>query len=259
LRLHRILFTYLTARMQFFRELLDRNLFDDDGSMNGYRDENRWGGAFYLGQQIARLGQVQVGIRVEQIESIDYPANTSAKFDLRTLHFESEVESFDRYPFPNRGKKHRFDIRFAGKLLGGEVEYSRFFTTLEAYYPLGKYLNYHFTGSVGLSRRGLPPSEKFYARGFGSFYGFRSSELTGEKMILFNQELRLNLPYRFYVTGRFDLGDLYTSAADIKPEEFRTGFGVSLALDLPIGPFEFGYGGGASPKDRVYFTAGFRF
>lgn len=259
LRLDRIFSTYLTARLQVFRELLDRNLFDARGTVNGYRDEDRWGGAFYLGQQIARLGQVQVGLTVEQIETADHLEKTSSKFDLRTLHFQSEVESFDRYPFPNRGKKHRFDLRFAGKLLGGEVEYSRFFTSIEAYYPVGRYVNYHFVASVGLSRRGLPSSEKFYAGGFGSFAGFRTSELSGEKMILVNQELRLNLPYRFYLTGRFDLGDLYTSADDIKPEKFRTGIGVSLALDLPIGPFEFGYGGGDSPKDRVYFSAGFRF
>lgn len=259
LRLDRIFSTYLTARLQVFRELLDRDLFDAQGTVDGYRDEDRWGGAFYLGQQIARLGQMQVGLRVEQVETVDHLEKTSSKFDVRTLHFQSEVESFDRYPFPNRGKKHRFDLRFAGKLLGGEVEYSRFFTSIEAYYPLGKYVNYHFVASVGLSRRGLPPSEKFYAGGLGSFAGFRTSELSGEKIILVNQELRLNLPYRFYLTGRCDLGDLYANADDIKPEKFRTGYGVSLALDLPIGPFEFGYGGGDSPKDRVYFSAGFRF
>jgi NTE family protein len=259
LRLNRIFFTYLTARLQFYRELLDRNLFNLDGEVQGYRDEDRWGGAFYLGQQIARLGQVQVGLRAEQIETIDHFEATSALLNLRTLHFESEIESFDRYPFPSRGKKHRFDIRFAGKFLGGEVEYNRFFTSVEAYYPLGEYLNYHVTASLGLSRRGLPPSEKFHAGGLNSFAGFRTSELSGEKLILLNQELRVNLPYRLYLTGRFDLGDLYTSADDIKPEEFRTGFGVALALDLPIGPFEFGYGGGDSPKDRVYFSAGFRF
>jgi outer membrane protein assembly factor BamA len=239
--------------------LLDRDLFDTVGKVNGYRDEDRWGGAFYLGQQIARLGQVRLGLKVERIETVDHLKKTSSLLNLRTLHFESEVESFDRYPFPNRGKKHSLDLRFAGKLLGGEVEYSRFFTSIEVYYPLGEYLNYHLVASVGLSRRGLPPSEKFYAGGLGSFAGFRTSELSGEKLVLFNQELRLNLPYRFYLTGRFDLGDLYAGSDDIKPEEFRSGIGVSLALDLPIGPFEFGYGGGDSPKDRVYFSAGFRF
>ncbi|MEW5796263.1 MAG: patatin-like phospholipase family protein [Candidatus Zixiibacteriota bacterium] len=259
LRLDRIFFTYLTARLGFFYNLLDRDLFDSQGDVNGYRDEDRWGGAFYLGQQIARLGQVQAGLRVEEIKTADHRFNTVGQLSLRTLHFESEVESFDRYPFPNSGSKHRFDLRFAGKLLGGDVEFTRFNTSLEAYYTLTSWLNYHPKISMGLSRRGLPPSEKFYLGGLGSFSGYRVNELSGEKMFLLNQELRFKLPFRFYLTGRFDFGDIQAGAEDIKPEEFRQGFGVSLSFDSPIGPFEFGFGGGDSPKDQYYFSAGFRF
>jgi len=259
LRLNRIFFTYLTARLQLFYDLLDRNLFAEDGAVNGYRGENRWGGAFYVGQQIARLGQVTAGLRLEEVELEDHRDHTSDRFGLRTLHLESVVESFDRYPFPTRGKKHRFDLRFAGRLLGGEIEFSRFFTSIEAYYPLGPYLNYHPRLSVGLSRRGLPPSEKFYAGGSDSFAGYRVNELAGDKVFLLNQELRLKLPARFYLTGRFDLGDVYAGTEEIKPGQFRHGFGGALIFDSPIGPFELGFGGGDSPRDRVYFNAGLSF
>jgi outer membrane protein assembly factor BamA len=202
---------------------------------------------------------VQAGLRVERVEIVDHLNHTSQRLNLRTLHFLSEVESFDRYPFTTSGKKHRFDVLFAGKLFGGEVEYGKFSTSIEAYYPLGQYLNYHPRVAVGLSRRGLPPSEKFYLGGFDSFAGYRESELSGEKMFVLNQELRLKLPFRFYLTGQLDYGDIYASADDIKPEKFRTGFGATLSFDSPLGPFEFGYGGGTSKKDRVYFSAGFRF
>ena len=245
--------------MSFFGELLDRNLFDLDGNVNGFRDEDRWGGSFYLGQQISRLGQVQAGLRVERVEIVDHLNHTSEKLDLRTLHFLSEVETFDRHPFPNTGKKHRFDVQFGGKLFGGEVEYSKFSTSIEAYYPLGNYFNYHPRVAVGICRRGLPPSEKFYMGGMDSFAGYRESELSGEKMFVLNQELRLKLPLRFYLTGRLDYGDIYVTADDIKPEKFRSGFGVTLSFDSPLGPFDFGYGGGTSKKERVYFSAGLRF
>jgi len=259
LRLDRIFFTYLTARLQMSCDLLERNLFNMDGEVEGYRDENRWGGSFYLGQQIARLGQVQAGLRIEEIETIDHREGTSRRFGLRTLHFESEIESFDRFPFPTSGGKHRFDLRFAGKVLGGEVEYSRFFTSLEAYYPLGPFLNYHPKVSIGLSRRGLPPSEKFYLGGLDSFSGYRTNELSGEKVFVLNQKLRLKLPFRFYLSGRFDYGDIYASAEDIKPSKFRRGYGVVLSFDSPIGPFQLGYGAGDAPRERVYFSAGFSF
>ncbi|MCP4570155.1 MAG: BamA/TamA family outer membrane protein, partial [FCB group bacterium] len=198
-------------------------------------------------------------VRIERVDLFDHEVGTSDRFDLRTLHLESTVESFDRYPFPTTGNKHRFDLRFAGKLFGGEIEYTRFFTSLEAYYPLGQYLNYHPKLSVGLSRRGLPPSEKFYAGGCRSLAGYRINELSGDKMFMFNQELRLKLPARFYLTGHIDFGDLYAGADDIKIRQLRRGFGVSLAFDSPLGPVVIGYGGGDSPKDRVYFSAGFGF
>lgn len=259
LRLDRIFFTYLTARVNFFYDRLDRRLFDDRGDVVGFRDEDRWGGAFYVGQQIARLGQVKAGLRLEQVELFDHETGSSDRFGLRTLHLESVVESFDRYPFPTTGKKHRFDLRFAGKLFGGEIEYSRFFTSMEGYYPLTSYLNFHPKLSIGLSRRGLPSSEKFYAGGDGSFAGYRISELSGDKIFLFNHELRLKLPARFYLIGHLDLGDVYAGADDIKSSEFRHGFGATLAFDSPIGPAMIGYGGGDSPKDRLYFSAGFSF
>ena len=259
LRLDRIFLTYLTARLRIFYDGLDRKLFDGNGDVVGFRDEDRWGGAFYVGQQIARLGQVRVGVSIEHVELFDHEAGVSDKFGLRTLHLESVIESFDRYPFPMTGKKHRFDLRFAGKLFGGEVEYSRFFTSLEAYYPLISFLNYHPKLSIGLSRRGLPPSEKFYAGGNGSFAGYRINELSGDKIFLFNQELRLKILSHFYLTGHVDYGDVYAGADDIKPGQFRHGFGVSLAFDSPAGPVVIGYGGGDSPRDRLYFSAGLSF
>jgi NTE family protein len=259
LRLDRIFFTYLTARLKFFYDRLDRRLFDNHGDVAGYRDEDRWGGAFYLGQQIARLGQVRAGVRIEKVELFDHEVSSADRFELRTLHLESTVESFDRYPFPTTGKRHQFDLRFAGKLFGGEVEYSRFFTLIEGYYPLTSWLNYHPRLSIGLSRRGLPASEKFYAGGNGSFAGYRINELSGDKLFLINQELRLKLPARFYLTGHIDYGDLYAGTDDIKPGQFRNGFGVSLSFDSPVGPIMIGFGGGDSPKDRIYFSAGMRF
>ena len=258
-RVDRIFFTHLTASLRFFYNLRDRKLYNSEGDAIGHRDEDRWGGSFYLGQQLGRLGEAKMGLVVEELDLYDHVRETSDRFGLRTINFESMLETFDRYPFPNHGSRHHAELRFAGKLLGGEVEYTRFSLSLEAYYPLGKYLNYHPHFFVGLSRRGLPSSERFYVGGQHSFAGYRSDELAGDKAVVFNQELRVKLPYRNYLIGRWDLGDVYASADDIKPGKLKHGLGIALAVDTPIGPFEIGYGGGYSPKDRLYFSAGFEF
>jgi NTE family protein len=259
LSMERIFFTYFTADIGFHYTLLDRNLFDQNGTVNGYRDEDRYGASLQIGQQLGRLGQVTAGLNFEHVELKDHLNDTRQEFELRTFSFRSTIESFDDYPFPTRGKKHLFDITFAGKLFGSEIDYSRFFASIEGYYPLTDFLNYHPRVAIGLSRRGLPASEKFYVGGLHSFAGYRVNELSGDKMFLINQQLRLKLPFWFYLTGFVDIGDVYGTTDDIKFSGLQQGFGASIAFDSPIGPFEFGYGTGDSPKDRWYFSAGFAF
>jgi len=259
LRVDRIFNTYFTAQAGLRYALLDRNTFDTNGVVNGYRDEDRWGGSFELGQQLSRLGHINIGVNIEHVRLRDNRRSTEDEFELRTFNFRSTVESFDRFPFPQRGKKHQFDLVFAGKVFGGEVEYSRFAASMEVFYPVGSFICYHPKASIGMSRRGLPQSEKFYVGGLHSFAGFRTNELAGEKMFLINQELRLKLPLWCYLSGYMDFGDVYGATEDIKFESMRHGFGVSLAVDSPFGPFELGYGGGDSPKDRWYFSAGLAF
>ena len=259
LRMDRIFNTYFTAQAGLRYALLDRNTFDTNGVVNGYRDEDRWGGSFELGQQLSRLGHINIGLNIEHVRIRDHLRSTEDEFELRTFNFRSTVESFDRFPFPQRGKKHQFDLAFAGKVFGGEVEYSRFAANMEVFYPVGSFICYHPKASIGMSRRGLPESEKFYVGGLHSFAGFRVNELAGEKMFLINQELRLKLPLWCYLSGYMDFGDIYGTTEDIKFETMRHGFAVSLAVDSPFGPFELGYGGGDSPKDRWYFSAGLAF
>ncbi len=258
-RIDRIFLSYLTASLRIHYSALDRDLYDEDGHTDNIREEDRWGAGFVLGQQIARLGSVSAGITIEEVQLQDKRAGTDDLLGLRTLHFESRVETLDRADFPTEGENHEAELRFAGKLIGGDVEFTRFHLSLESYYPLSKYVTWHPHVSLGLSRRGLPPSEKFYVGGMYSFNGFRTSELSGDKYFLLNQELRFKLPFWLYLSARFDVGDVYGSSEDIKLAKLRQGFGISAALDSPIGPIELGWGGGDSPKDNVYFHAGFRF
>ncbi len=258
-RLERLFFTYLTTKVRLGYESLDRDLFLPDGTTDGSRFEDRWRLAFEFGQHIARLGAVTAGISLEEIQLEDTRKETFQKFGLRTLYLQSLVENLDQATLPNSGNKTSVELRLAGKLIGGEVEYTRLLGSIEFYHPISKYVNLHPRFSIGWSRRGLPSSEKFYLGGMHSFAGFRINELSGDKFLLFNQELRVNLPLNFYLYGRWDLGEVYTTTEEIKIRNLRHGFGTALAFGSPIGPIELGFGGGDSPKDRFYFRAGFRF
>lgn len=255
----RLFFTYLTARLRLFHEQIDRRIYGVDGGEIGQRDEKTTGGLVTFGQQIARLGTVSTSLRAERVKYRDSRFDEDVRFDLRSVLFESQLENFDRVPFPHAGHKHVLRVQFAGKYLGGDIEYTKFFSSIESYLPLGNTVNYHPRLALGLSRRGLPPSEQFYLGGTHSLIGYRTHELGGDKMFQFNQELRLKLPLRLYLTAIYDIGEVYVSGDQIKLRNLQHGVGGSLALDTPIGPFEIGYGYVDRDHDRWYFNAGFDF
>jgi NTE family protein len=255
----RILSTYLLAKFQVYHNRLNRNVFNTDGHEIDEIDENRTGLDIKFGQQISRFGTVSASLIVQEVEYEFDTAQVREKFGLRALKFESLVETFDRVPFPESGKKHLFELQLSGKFIGGEVEYTMFYSSIEAYWKLGGPFNYHPKLAIGLSRSGLPESEKFYLGGMRSFAGLRTDQLSGDKIMTMSHELRCKLPLRLYLLLRYDIGEVYTSADDIRLSGLRHGFGVTAALDSPIGPVEFGYGVADEGLERYYINIGLAF
>ncbi|MFQ5452945.1 MAG: outer membrane protein assembly factor, partial [Candidatus Zixiibacteriota bacterium] len=259
IKTNRIFSTYLTSRVIFYHRRLNRQLYFNEETQIGRRKEIKTGFDIIVGQQIARLGTVSAGLIMEEVE-YKYPLPISDdKFGLRIVKLESLVENFDRVPFPSTGNKHLFQLKLVGKLLGGDVEFNKFITSHEAYFPLSKYLNYHPKLAIGVSSAGLPSSEQFYLGGIHSFVGFQRYQLSGDKMIIFSNEIRLNLPFYLYLTGRYDMGEVYNGTDQIKLRNLRHGVGVSLAIDSPIGPFEFVYGVVANNPSQFYLNIGLDF
>jgi NTE family protein len=253
--------TYFTYRLGAYYGILNRKLYDSKGHSNNSIREERLGVEFMLGQQIFRLGTVTGSIRWEDIKNKYRPAGTGNQQRLRTLTMRSLVETIDRNYFPNSGKKHLFFIEYAADILGGKARYTKIFSSIESYFHLGDRLNFHPKIAVGWidSEYPIPISEKFFLGGAYSFSGYKTDELMGDKMFLGNLELRFRLPYRFYLTGKYDIGEVYASADQIKLRNLRTGFGISLGFDSPVGPLDFMYGKARDRIDRYYLNMGLRF
>ncbi len=258
-RLHRIFLTYITARSRVFHHSLERIMFANNGDESGRNRETRTGFLFGIGQQISRLGTLSSDLIFENVKIKQIETEAISEFSLRSLHFESLVETFDNFQFPDHGKRILFELNLAGKIFSGDVEYVKFYSSLESYFPLGNYFHYHPKISIGISRTGLPSSEKFYIGGHNSLVGYRTDQLTGDKMILINQELRVKLPLNLYLRLKYDFGNTYESTDQIKLKDLRWGYGAAIALKSPIGPIELGYGRGDNNENRVYFNAGLSF
>ncbi|HEX2897315.1 MAG TPA: BamA/TamA family outer membrane protein, partial [candidate division Zixibacteria bacterium] len=259
LKMDRIWFSYLTAKINIYYQILDRFIYDGEGKEIDLRKERRTGFEFSLGQQVKRFGTVRGAFISERVKSRYDRTTVGEEFSQRILHLESIIETFDRLSFPNTGKKFQSEIRFAGEYLGGDFEYTRFFSSLEGYFPIGKYINFHPKASLGLSGSVLPVSEQFYIGGAKSFSGYRANEYGGDKVILLNNELRFRLPLNLYLIGRYDVGQVYVHTEDIKLENVRNGWGAFAAFKSPIGPLEIGYGAADSDNDRFYVNIGLSF
>ena len=256
---NRIFSTYLTSKISIFHYFLKRQLYTTDNNENGYRKEKKTGMDIILGQQIARLGTLSAGFTFEKVNCDNTNTNAKQSFGLRIFKIESLVENFNRIRFPTTGEKHLVQLQLAGKYFGGDVEYTKFFSSLETYLPINKYINYHPKIAVGISRSGLPPSEKFYLGGIHSFAGFRTDQLAGDKMFILTNEIRFKLPLRLYFSARHDMGEVYKGADQIKLRNLRHAVGVYLSLDSPLGPIEFGYGIANKHTDHFYLNIGLAF
>jgi outer membrane protein assembly factor BamA len=259
---HRLFFTYLTAQIEAGYTRIDRRTYNDVDEWDGERKEENWYARFGMGQQVARLGTVSGAILFEELTFTDRATEAKEEIGLRSLVFRSELESFDKVPFPRTGNMYLIELKITGAAFGGESDFTRVFTSLEIYLPLIWRFNYHPKISLGASRTGLPESEKFYVGGSKSLAGYRVNQLSGDKVFLLNQEFRFDLPLNLYFTARWDVGDIYAHTDQIKLENMRSGLGAGMAWNSPIGPFEVAYGRvdhQGRVNDHVYVNVGFIF
>jgi NTE family protein len=259
LKMDRIWFTYLTARINGYHNRVNKSIYDAEGKEIDVRKERRTGFEMSLGQQVKRFGTVRGAFTMERVRNRYQENPGELDFNQRIFSLESIIETFDSPPFPNTGKKLFTEFRYAEEFLGGDIQYTRFFASVEGYFPFGKYFNFHPRVSLGLSGSELPVSEQFFIGGAGSFSGYRSFEYAGDKVILLNNELRLKLPFNLYALGRYDVGEVYVHTEQIKLRNLRHGWGAFMAYDSPIGPFELGYGVADSDNDRFYVNIGLKF
>lgn len=252
--------TLLTGRTRFYFSRLRRRLFQSDGAPDGYRVEDRLGWSIMAGQQISRLGTINFRYRLEDIKTELTKTGLIEDHVLSTFAIQSTVETYNKFPYPDYGHRQDVAIEFSGRWLGGTFEeYTKVSGSIGAYWPIGNYINLHPQFSVGISTADLPDIEKFRIGGMYNFSGFRTEQLAGDKFFVSNFQLRIKLPYRFYIIGNFDYGNIYDDFENIKIKDFRRGWGAAISLDSPIGPCEFGYGKAGDTPYRLYLNIGLRF
>ncbi len=258
LKADRIFETYLTYHLKLYHNRLKRDRYVDNKSI-GVDRERRTGAHLTFGQQIARFGTLTAEARAEQVR-VDLPGQAGVMHrNIRSLIFRSRVDNMDEYPFPDHGIAAHMYVELASDILGGEDRFNKAYFELRAQVPLSSRLGLQPEFALGLSDANLPRFEKFFIGGNRTLYGYRFEALEGDNVFRGNLGLRVELPFRFYLTGRYDVGDVWTSIEELNFENLRHAFGFGLDYDSPFGPISVSYGRAENKYDRVYIDVGYNF
>ena len=254
----RIFKTYLTYKLNLYWQREERRIYSEHKRVDSF-EEKRMGGLFSFGQQIARLGKASLEGRIEKINTEFESTQLKENYQVTSLIFRSVVDNLDKLPFPDEGKYHYLYAELSGKVFGGDLNYRKFFSSLESYFPLGSKLNFHPKIAIALSDGDLPLAEKFTLGGFGTLGGFYDQELKGDKLLLVNLGLRYKFYKRWYFTLRYDSGNTWPNLESIKLKNLKNSILSILSVSTPIGPIELAYGRAEKKIDKFYFRMGLEF
>jgi NTE family protein len=257
LKADRIFKTYLTYRLTFGHHMFKRNFYVDH-KYDRHLQEETTSLEFEIGQQFPRLGKLSAVLNLARHFYYDNPS-ASRRTDKRqtSLAIRSLVDTFNSLPVPETGKLHYFELEFANEIFGGEMVYTKFYTSIEAYYPLIGGLNFHPRGELGFFNRTPPYFKLFALGGRNSFYGLHEHERSGEKIFNGSLELRQRLKDFLYLAARYDFGEVWDKLQSIRFDQLHHGFGGSLILKTLFGPVGIAYGRTTEGLGAVYFYAGY--
>jgi NTE family protein len=258
LKADRIFETYFTYALSLFHERLKRDVYVDNQSV-GLDRERETGGRLAFGQQIARLGTLTAEATAKKMRVEMAGTGELVHQNIRSLTIRSRLDNMDRSVFPTKGVASHMYLEFAYDVLGGDIRYKKAYFDWRAQIPLPSHFGFMPAFAIGGSDVELPRWEKYFLGGNRNFYGFHHDALEGDKMFVANIGLEYRLPYRFYLRGRYDFGNVWTTLEEIAFRNLRHAVGGELSYDSPLGPISLSYGRAENTFDRFYLNVGFEF
>lgn len=212
-----------------------------------YRTIN-YGTSFLFGTQLQRYGTFYVQGTAENQETKNKTNNESKKFNANVLKlkFGGIIDTENKLPFPGNGILLDFYYETAKNLNDGNLSYTKVFISYDHYLPVSRsgVLKPRFI--FGFADKTTPVGEQFSMGGGKLFYGMSENELVGRQILLTSLEYRYLFPYKLffdtYLSVRYDLGNVWENAVDIRFKDLRHGIGLSTGFDTPVGEASFAVG-----------------
>lgn len=205
---------------------------------------------------------VEYNVEDFEIENVEtqYTSVTEGDFFTSSIKPYISYDSRNHYFLPTEGVFSKISAQYAGELLGGDIDYTRYVAEGGFWIPLfwkftgafhveGGYLDDRTNGQIDIDW------ERFYLGGINSVRGFDKYDINtrepgqsilrgGEKYVQFNAELIFPLQEEQGVVGVlfYDRGDVYRTSESIDLAKQYSSAGFELRWNSPMGPIRLAYG-----------------
>jgi len=259
--------------VSFGFDLYRRTHTRDTDSGYGY-DEAVTGGDLRLGKELSEYLRADLTYRLDQIEisntTSDAGPDLLNEVGTNVISVISPSLTFDsRDNVFNARKGNLFTAAFDFAGLGGDKSYLKFFGRASHYFPMPRGAVLELRGRLGLAEPygntdKIPIYERFFAGGAYTIRGYEERKvgpvdtnpehdpLGGASMAVGNIEYTYPLFSFLKVAAFYDVGNVWETAGDIFSNKnangvansggFKSGFGIGLRINTPIGPIMLDYG-----------------
>ena len=236
-----------------------------------YYDKEALGVNLKLGYRLFEYAGIGIQYNIEDFEISNvqtaYTNMTSGSFLTSSIKPYIKYDSRDDFFLPTEGSRHKFSIEYAGELLGGDIDYTKYLVETGVYFPLF----WKFTGGLHAEAGYLDDRTSdainidyvtFYLGGIKSIRGFDKYDINGnrtgdikdrggEKYVQFNAEVTFPFTKKYKVAGVFfyDRGDVYRKSENIDLANQYSSIGTGVRWNSPVGPLRLEYGWVLEGKD----------
>lgn len=238
----------------------ERKIEDAGAPGDGYWNytQSRRGGNVTLGRPLDLNTRASLTLKIEDTRNVTDEQNWTPPEggSTRSLTLSLRNDTRDDFMDPNKGRVLRGSVEYAGGFLGGDNDFIKYSADGSAYYEVrpGHVLAFHL--GVGFANTDLPDQELFRLGGGETIRGYRYSELSGDRMAVFNAEYRFDIAKSLQGVVFVDAGKTWDHSEAFSLDGGKVGYGVGVRIMVPaLGIMRIDYGIGES-GGQTYFSFG---
>lgn len=247
------------------------SLYDREKGGSGTKGvfiENRLGGSIAFGSRISESWRSNFKIKVEEtsIEWVDDKNNPEPVIlereeeALRSLTLQFSRNTLNHPINPTKGERDIYTIEYAGQLLGGTTNFTKYRVNFSRFYPgFNDNHTWNINIQAGTASGVLPELERFRIGGNNGLRGYEPGAFTGRDIILLNLEYSINIIEDINAVVFTDIGNAWAESDSISLDDLHYSYGFGIRYNSPLGLIKLDYGFNEDGEGMPHFGIGTSF